>query len=60
MPKQPAGTEAGREEKKGGVGLANARRRLDLLFPDQYSLEIKEEDKEYDVQLEIPLSKNNN
>ena len=47
------------KKKKGGVGLANARRRLDLLFPDQYSLEIKEDDKEYDVQLEIPLSKNN-
>lgn len=47
------------KKKKGGVGLANARRRLDLLFPDQYSLEIKENDKEYDVQLEIPLSKNN-
>ena len=47
------------KKKKGGVGLANARRRLDLLFPNQYSLEIKENDKEYDVQLEIPLSKNN-
>lgn len=42
------------------MGLANARRRLDLLFPNQYNLEIKENDKEYDVQLEIPLSKNNN
>lgn len=47
------------KKKKGGVGLANARRRLDLLFPNQYNLEIKENDKEYDVQLEIPLSKNN-
>lgn len=47
------------KKKKGGVGLANARRRLDLLFPNKYSLEIKENDKEYDVQLEIPLSKNN-
>lgn len=48
------------KKKKGGVGLANARRRLDLLFPNQYNLEIKENDKEYDVQLEIPLSKDNN
>lgn len=48
------------KKKKGGVGLANARRRLDLLFPNQYNLEIKENDKEYDVQLKIPLSKNNN
>lgn len=47
------------KRKKGGVGLANARRRLDLLFPNRYNLEIKENDKEYDVQLEIPLSKNN-
>lgn len=47
------------KKKKGGVGLANARRRLDLLFPNRYNLEIKENDKEYDVHLEIPLSKNN-
>lgn len=47
------------KKKKEGVGLANARRRLDLLFPNRYNLEIKENDKEYDVQLEIPLSKNN-
>lgn len=47
------------KKKKGGVGLANARRRLDLLFPNRYNLETKENDKEYDVQLEIPLSKNN-
>lgn len=47
------------KKKKGGVGLANARRRLDLLFPNRYNLEIKENDKEYNVQLEIPLSKNN-
>lgn len=47
------------KKKKGGVGLANARRRLDLLFPNRYNFEIKENDKEYDVQLEIPLSKNN-
>ena len=47
------------KKKKGGVGLANARRRLDLLFPNRYNLEIKENDKEYDVQLKIPLSKNN-
>lgn len=47
------------KKKKGGVGLANARRRLDLLFPNRYNLEIKENDKEYDVLLEIPLSKNN-
>ena len=45
-------------EKKGGMGLKNVRQRLDLLFPQQYTLDIKEEANAYDVRLEIPLSAN--
>lgn len=44
------------ENMKGGVGLSNVRRRLDLLFPDDYTLDIKETDGTYTVKLEIPLT----
>lgn len=44
------------ENMKGGVGLSNVRRRLDLLFPDDYTLDIKETDDTYTVKLEIPLT----
>ena len=44
------------EKMKGGVGLSNVRRRLDLLFPNDYTLDIKEEADTYTVKLEIPLT----
>lgn len=44
------------ENMKGGVGLSNVRRRLDLLFPADYTLDIKETEDIYTVKLEIPLT----
>ena len=44
------------ETKKGGMGLVNVRRRLDLLFPKNYRLDIDEKGNEYDVELDIPLT----
>lgn len=44
------------ENMKGGVGLSNVRRRLDLLFPDNYTLDIKEQEDTYTVYLDIPLT----
>ena len=44
------------ENMKGGVGLSNVRHRLDLLFPNDYTLDIKEEEDTYTVKLEIPLT----
>ena len=44
------------EAKKGGMGLVNVRRRLDLLFPKNYRLDINEGEKEYTVKLDIPLA----
>ena len=52
-PAQTAG-----DEKKGGMGLQNVRQRLDLLFHNDYRLDISENDKEYDVELEMPLGNN--
>ena len=44
------------ENMKGGVGLSNVRRRLDLLSPADYTLDIKETEDIYTVKLEIPLT----
>ena len=38
-----------------GIGLKNLKRRLDLLFHDQYNLEIDENEKTYKTKLTIPL-----
>ena len=38
----------------GGIGLDNVRKRLDLLFPKQYQLEIENTAHQYSVELNIP------
>jgi LytS/YehU family sensor histidine kinase len=43
-------------QEKGGVGLTNVRKRLDLLFKNDYSLAIHDEADSYVVELNIPLS----
>lgn len=45
-------------ETGNGIGLANTRRRLDLLYPGQYTLQIDEHtpDGEYQVRLALTLS----
>ena len=40
---------------KGGVGLANARQRLDLIYGEDYKLDIKNETESYEVLLDIPF-----
>lgn len=42
-------------QKSGGLGLANIQRRLQLLYRDQYQLNIQASEKEYQVNLTIPL-----
>ena len=43
------------EENQGGVGLQNVRRRLDLIYGNDYSLTIADQADSYDVSLTIPL-----
>jgi two-component system LytT family sensor kinase len=43
----------GSRSGKGGIGLVNLRRRLDLLYPGRYSLETKETSTEYRATLAI-------
>jgi LytS/YehU family sensor histidine kinase len=40
----------------GGLGLRNVRQRLDLLFPNDYQLDIQDQADAYAVRLDIPLS----
>ena len=42
-------------QEKGGVGLANVRKRLDLLYSHRYTLNIQDSPKEYLVELTLPL-----
>ena len=41
----------------GGIGLANIRRRLELIYRDQYELKTKENSDTYSTTLSIDLSK---
>lgn len=40
---------------KSGIGLANVSRRLELLYPDVYSLEVEEDEKRYYIRLKLPI-----
>lgn len=43
------------EDKHGGVGLANVMQRLELIYGQDYTLDIKDEPDTYTVNLTIPL-----
>ena len=43
------------EQHKGGLGLANIKRRLDLLYAKDYKLDINDDDKQYTVTLTLPI-----
>ena len=45
-------------DAKGGVGLVNVKRRLDLLYGDRYALDVDDSDGEYGVRLELPFLEN--
>ena len=42
-------------KKSGGIGLVNVRRRLNLLYPEQYKLKIEEKPNAYRVDLTLGL-----
>jgi len=41
--------------RSGGIGLQNVKRRLDLLYPEQYELNIDNQPEKYIVHLKINL-----
>ncbi|MDX2001418.1 MAG: histidine kinase [Chitinophagales bacterium] len=46
----------GKTHTAGGIGLANVKRRLDLLYPNKYALSVTDEDNIYRTKLKIDLS----
>ena len=44
------------EDKHGGVGLKNVKQRLELIYGNHYTLDIKDLPNEYSVALTLPLS----
>ena len=44
----------GDTQERGGLGLANVRKRLDLIFGKRYSLNISDGDGKYEVTLKMP------
>jgi LytS/YehU family sensor histidine kinase len=47
--------EAGKSPEKGGIGHANVRRQLELLYPGRYEFHTHEDALKYGVQLKILL-----
>lgn len=48
-------TQVQRTNEKGGIGLQNVRQRLELLYDDDYTLDINDGEKTYEVKLDIPM-----
>ena len=48
-------TQVQRTNDKGGMGLQNVRQRLELLYDDDYTLDISDGEKTYEVKLDIPM-----
>lgn len=41
------------KDKQGGIGLENVKRRLDIIYPEAYALDIQKNEEEYHVHLMI-------
>ena len=43
-------------EHNGGIGLANVKRRLELLYPSRHKLKVAESEGWYDVELTLKIN----
>ena len=48
-------TKSNVKHEFGGVGLSNVTKRLELIYGNDYSLDIKDEETTYDVRLDLPV-----
>jgi two-component system LytT family sensor kinase len=51
-----ASSNAALKDSKGGIGLANLRKRLELLYPSRHSLRIDDQQERFSVFMEINLA----
>ena len=56
MPSSIPALNGSRDKLSGGIGLANVKRRLNLLYPNQYKLDIADNEKEHVVELSLDLT----
>ena len=49
-------TQSKVEDKTGGIGLMNVKKRLSLLYKEKYELSIFEKQMQYTVSLSIPIN----
>lgn len=52
-----AGEEAAAVVNYGGIGLKNVKRRLDLIYPDAYTLDIRRDNDRFSIHFEATLEK---
>ena len=52
-------TKSHAKHEFGGVGLNNVTKRLELIYGDDYALDIKDEDNTYDATLDLPVRHTN-
>jgi sensor histidine kinase YesM len=53
---KPAQARKSPDKTSGGIGLENVQRRLNLLYPSQYKLDIEDNEKEHIVELSLDLT----
>ena len=48
-------SDDGSINKTNGIGLTNIKRRLELMYPGSYSLDIKDDNENFQVKLKLQL-----
>jgi len=52
-------TKSGAKHEYGGVGINNVTKRLELIYGNDYSLDINDDDNDYEVLLDLPIRRAN-